>query len=318
MDLAQNVPRVILGTMNFGRQVDEAAADRMVGMFLELGYNEIDTAYNYANGQAEEILGRILSPERRRRVYLATKVNPFGGGNLRPESIVMQVETSLRRLKSDSVDLLYLHAPDPETRIEVTLETCQKLFKEGKFRELGLSNYASWQVADIWHLCRQNGWIPPSVYQGMYNAVTRDVERELFPSLRNFGIRFYAYNPLAGGFLAGRYRQFSEEPQEGRFKLQRVYLERYWKKSHFEALEIIRNASERAGLSMPQAALRWLRHHSVMRGQYRDGVIIAASKLEQWETNLQSLDGELPAEVVDAIEHAWARTRPECPQYFRT
>jgi aflatoxin B1 aldehyde reductase len=318
MKLETNVPRVIFGTMNFGRQLDEAAADRMLGLFLDLGYEEIDTAHNYADGQAEEILGRILTPERRSKVYLATKVNPFDGGNLRPESIAKQLEASLRRLRTDSVDLLYLHAPDLKTPIEVTLEACGRLFKEGKFRALGLSNYASWQVADSWHLCRQEGWVAPSVYQGMYNAITRDVERELFPAIRNFGIRFYAYNPLAGGLLTGRYMQISEEPKDGRFKLQRIYVERYWKKSYFEALEMIRNASAEAGLSMARAALLWILQGSSLNSRGRDGVILAASSLEQWETNLESLSGELPAKVAEAIDRAWERTRPECPQYFRT
>src|SRR5665647_2292129 len=151
--------------MNFGEQVDEITADHMLAMFLDRGYKEIDTAYKYNDGASEEILGRILTPERRGKVYLATKASPLNGGGLGPESIVKQVNTSLRRLKTDYIDLLYLHAPDPKTHIEVTLEACEKLFKEGKFRELGLSNYASWQVADIWHLCKRNGWIIPSVYQ---------------------------------------------------------------------------------------------------------------------------------------------------------
>ena len=318
MNPETNFPQIILGTMSFGGQIDGATADRMVGMFLDLGYHEIDTAYRYTEGHSEEILGRILTPERRTKVYLATKVNPLEGGGLRPEGIVSQIEISLRRLRTDYVDLLYLHAPDSNTPIELTLEACQKLFQEGKFRELGLSNYASWQVADIWHLCRRNGWITPSVYQGMYNAITRDVERELFPAIRNFGIRFYAYNPLAGGILTGRYTQFSEEPQEGRFKLQQTYLERYWKRSYFEALEIIRKGSEQAGLSMTRSALLWILHGSFLRGQHRDGVIIAGSSFEQWESNMKDLSGKLPGEVAEAIDRAWERARPECPQYFRT
>ena len=111
MNLETNAPQMILGTMNFGRQVDEASANRMLELFLDSGYNEIDTAYMYSDGEAEEILGRILTPKRRTEVYLATKVNPFNGGNLRPETIVKQLETSLRRLRADYVDLLYLHAP---------------------------------------------------------------------------------------------------------------------------------------------------------------------------------------------------------------
>ena len=317
MNMEAGAPRIILGTMDFGRQLDQSAADRMVGKFLERGFKEIDTAYKYNDGAAEETLGRILTPDRRGKVYLATKAHPLGGGGLRPENIVMQVDASLLRLKTDYIDLLYLHRPDTRTRIEVTLEACQALFKAGKFRELGVSNYPAWQVVDIWHVCRQNGWVSPSVYQGIYNSITRDVERELFPALRNFGIRFYAYNPLAGGFLTGRYRRFHETPREGRFKLQQSYLARYWKQSYFDAVEIIRNATEQTGMSMTRAALLWILNRSSLRGQYGDGVIIAASNLEQWEINLGSLSGELAPEVAGAIDHAWEKARPECPQYFR-
>ena len=217
----------------------------------------------------------------------------------------------------DPVDLLYLHAPDLKTPIEATLEACQKLFKEGKFRELGLSNYAAWQVADIWHLCKQNGWMVPSVYQGRYSAVTRDVEGELFPAIRNFGLRFYAYNPLAAGLLTGKYHQFSNVPREGRFALKSAYLERFWKKSIFDAVEIIQGASEQVGLSMIQIALRWVLQHSFLKGPSGDGVIIAASNLKQWEYNLNNLSGELPMKVVETLNRAWQKARQECPSYSR-
>jgi aflatoxin B1 aldehyde reductase len=312
-----DVPRIVLGAMNFGGQVDEIAADHMLAMFLDLGYKEIDTAYRYNDGASEEILGRILTPERRSKVYLATKAHPLNGGGLGPESIVKQINTSLRRLKTDYVDLFYLHVPDPKTHIEVTLEACQKLFKEGKFRELGLSNYASWQVADIWHLCKRNGWAIPSNYQGRYNAITRDVESELFPAARNFGIRFYAYNPLSGGLLTGRYSQIGNVPKEGRFALKSAYLKRFWKKSYFDAIEVVREASEQAGLSMIQIALCWLMQHSFLKGPSGDGVIIAASNLKQWEYNLNSLSGELPMKVLEALDQAWEKVRHDCPSYSR-
>jgi aflatoxin B1 aldehyde reductase len=312
-----DVPRIILGAMNFGEQVDEVAADRMLAMFLDRDYKEIDTAYKYNDGASEDILGRILTPQRRSKVYLATKASPLSGGGLGTESIVAQVNTSLRRLKTDYVDLLYLHAPDPKTRIEVTLEACEKLYKEGKFREFGLSNYASWQVADIWHLCTRNGWTIPTLYQGRYNAITRDVESELFPAARKFGIRFYAYNPLSGGLLTGRYSQIGSVPKEGRFALKSQYLERFWRVSYFDAIKVVREASEQAGLSMVQIALRWLMQHSFLKGQSGDGVIIAASNLKQWEYNLNSLSGELPMKVLEAIDQAWQKARHDCPSYSR-
>jgi aflatoxin B1 aldehyde reductase len=152
----------------------------------------------------------------------------------------------------------------------------------------------------------------------MYNALTRDVERELFPAVRNYGIRFYAYNPLAGGLLTGKHARLSEEPMEGRFKSQQFYMDRYWNEAYFEALDIFRIASEQAGLSMTQVALLWLLNHSLLKGQSRDGVILAASNLEQWETNLRNLSGELPQKVAEVIDQAWEKARPECPRYFRT
>ncbi|MCE5263457.1 MAG: aldo/keto reductase [Deltaproteobacteria bacterium] len=317
MNLETGVPRIILGTMNFGEQVDEPAADRMLSMFLDRGYAEIDTASKYTGGASEEILGRLLTPERRGKVYLATKANPLSGGGLGPESLTRQVDTSLRRLNTDHVDLLYLHMPDLKTPIEITLEACAKLHAEGKFREFGLSNYASWQVADIWHLCERNGWKAPSVYQGRYNAVSRDVESELFPAVRRFGIRFYAYNPLAGGLLSGKYSRIDDLPHEGRFAIKASYRERFWKKSYFDAMAVIREAAEQEGLTLLRAALRWILKYSHLQTSSGDGVILAASNLTQWETNLNSLRGELPAKVVEAIDQAWEMARPDCPSYSR-
>lgn len=310
------IPAIILGTWVFGNQVDEGMADRIVGMFLEKGYVKLDTAYIY--GVAEEILGRILTQARREKIYLATKAHPESEAGLRPQRLAEQVETSLKRLKSEYVDLLYLHAPDPKTPIDITLEACHQLFRQGKFRELGLSNYAAWQVADIWHICKQNGWIAPTVYQGMYNAITRDVERELFPAIRAFGIRFYAYNPLAGGLLTGKYLSYKKRPTKNRFALQPIYFDRYWTESYFRAIEVIRSACESKGLAMADSSLRWMQHHSFLKGANSDGVITAASSIEQLEENLNSCEGgDLPEEIVNAFDRAWELARPDCPNYFR-
>jgi aflatoxin B1 aldehyde reductase len=106
-------------------------------------------------------------------------------------------------------------------------------------------------------------------------------------------------------------------PREGRFALKSAYLERFWKKSYFDAIEIVQEASEQAGLSMIQIALRWLLQHSFLKGPNGDGVIIAASNLNQWEYNLNSLKGELPMNVLEAIDLAWQKTRQDCPSYSR-
>jgi len=312
-------PRVVLGTMTFGGQVDEKSADRILGLFLDAGHRELDTAFSYCEGRTEEILGRILTPERRARTVVATKANPWSPAGLKPERVIEQVETSLRRLRTEAVDILYLHAPDLKTPIEQTLEACFTLHRQGKFRELGLSNYAAWQVADIGRLCERRGWMLPLVYQGMYNLATRDVERELFPCVRAFGLRFYAYNPLAGGLLAGKYADPEKAPESGRFHNNEMYQNRYWKKPYFEALERLRAACREAGVSMAEAAHRWLTHHSRMAGRARDAVIVGVSSAEHLEANLADCAaGPLPEPVEKACDETWQIARPDCPQYFRT
>jgi len=156
--------RIVLGTMTFGKQTDSAAATRMVQLYLNNGGFSFDTAFVYADGKSEEILGRILKSFNREKLYIATKAHPMVMGNLSPEAITEQLETSLRRLATDYVDLFYLHQPNLSTPIEITLEACARLHEQGMFRELGLSNYASWQVADIWHICQREGWPVPTVY----------------------------------------------------------------------------------------------------------------------------------------------------------
>lgn len=313
-----NSMKIILGTMTFGDQVDRKTADLIVKMFLEQGHTEIDTAYRYNGGMTEEILGQILTPSLREKVYLATKIYPEKPAGFRPEQMLKQVETSLKRLQTDWIDLLYLHRPDHQTPVETTLEVCQNFFRQGKIRSLGLSNYASWQVADMWHICRQNGWILPTVYQGVYNALSRCAEPELFPAIRKFNIKFYAYNPLAGGLLTGKYLNAEKIPEDGRFKLKKNYQDRYWKKSCFQALEEIRTPCGTHGISMAEAALRWLQHHSLLNTAANDGIILGVTRIEHLKANLRAGDAaKLPQAVVAAYEKSWGIAKTDCQPYFR-
>ena len=109
----------------------------------------------------------------------------------------------------------YLHGPDRTTPYEETLRAVNELYKEGKFKRFGISNYMSWEVAEIVGICRANGWVQPTAYQGLYNAIQRKVEPELFPCLRKFGIAFYEFNPLGGGFFTGRYRSIDDAGEPG-------------------------------------------------------------------------------------------------------
>lgn len=303
--------------MTFGPQVALKDSARMVDVFLNSGYNELDTAYVYNEGETEKILGNILT-KNKRTAYVATKVNPRITGKLDGEAVFEQFEESLRRLNKNKVDLLYFHFPDPNTPIDSALEAVSKLHEQGKVKELGLSNFPAWMVADIYHKCKEKGWPVPTVYQGMYNGLSRAVEKELFPALRNFGMRFYAYNPLAGGLLSGKYSNFEEEPAHGRFTLRPNYQDRYWKKSFFNALQLLVEKCQELNISVAEAAYRWLACHSQLDPSKGDGIIIGASTLNHLTQNISAhKKGALPDVIVEAFEDAWLEAKQDSPDYFR-
>jgi aflatoxin B1 aldehyde reductase len=194
---------------------------------------------------------------------------------------------------------------------------CADLHAEGKFKQLGLSNYPAWQVVEIWHLCEKRGWPTPTVYQGMYNGLTRSVESELFPALRELKMRFYVFNPLAGGMLTGKHTNFENNPSPGRFARLKSYRNRYWKASYFEAVGALTAVCQEKGIAPAEAAYRWLGWHSLLSGAEGDGVLIGASGMSQLEGNLTALSqGALPKQIVDAFDNAWEEARCDCPPYF--
>lgn len=163
------------------------------------------------------------------------------------------------------MDMWYLHAPDRSTPYETTLREVNNLYKEGYFRRFGISNYAAWEVAQICEICDRNNWVKPVVYQGVYNALHRGVEPELFPCLRKYGVEFYAFNPLAGGLLTSRYTRNAEggTGKGSRFDPERRqgqnYRSRYWNEKYFDALDILRP------VSIPTLLLLWV----VLKESYR-------------------------------------------------
>jgi aflatoxin B1 aldehyde reductase len=217
----------------------------------------------------------------------------------------------------------YLHAPDRSVPYEVTFKAVNDLYKEGYFKRLGISNYAAWEVAEIVGICKANGYIQPTAYQGIYNAIHRSVEPELLPCLRKFGISFYEFNPLAGGFFTGRYNSIDDIPEEGsRFDVKRTqgqnYRNRYWKEPYFIALGNIRAVAEKHNLTLTEVALRWISHHGLLKREYGDSVLIGASSLKHIQENLIDLEkGPLPAEVLKVLDEAWVQVQPFASSYFR-
>lgn len=308
--------KLILGTMTFGESVFAPYVGDFVNAFLEAGYDELDTAYVYNEGESERLIGEVL-PGLAHPCRIATKVNPRISGRLDADAAYGQVSESLERMGVPSVDTVYLHFPDPATPVETVLSAMADLHGRGKFAELGLSNFPAWMVADVWHICDRHGWVKPTVYEGIYNPLTRRAEAELDDCLNYFGMRFYAYNPLCGGLLTGRYARFEDDPADGRFTHRPNYRGRYWKRSFFDAVDVIEAAAGRHGISTIEATYRWMAYHSMLNGDRGDAIIVGASKLAHLRQNMEAADsGPLSRDVVEAFEDAWAITKGDSPDYF--
>lgn len=308
--------KLVLGTMTFGESVFGSDVNQFVNIFLDNGYEELDTAYVYNEGNCEKLLGSALK-EIHRPCKVSTKVNPRISGRLDADAVYMQLNGSLDRLGIGCVDTFYLHFPDPFTPINSVLTACTELYNQKKFKRLGLSNFPAWMVADVWHLCDKEGWIKPTVYEGIYNPLTRKAEIELNACLNHLGMCFYAYNPLAGGLLSGRYGKFEAIPSDGRFTHRPNYQNRYWKKSYFDAVDIIKTASEKHRITSIEASYRWLCYHSMLDDKRGDAIIIGASKVDHLKQNMEVIKmGPLPQDLLDAFEKAWEISKPDSPEYF--
>jgi len=308
----------VLGTMTFGQQVGSQEALEMLHLYFESGYNEIDSAYVYNDGATEKLLGKILHNFNREEYIISTKANPRITGRLDKEAVKLQLMGSLESMQLDYVDIFYLHMPDYNTPIENTLEACAELYAQGKFRRLGISNYPAWMLSDIWHICDREEWPKPCVYQGLYNALSRSIETELIPAARYYGVSIYAFNPLAGGLLTGKYGTIRELPKEGRFALRSSYLERYWNEDMLATANSIADSAVKCGLSAADAALAWLVNSSMLSSSFNDSIIVGASKLTQLKQNLSSLSiSEVPEDLQNKFQEAWEAIRAESPQYFK-
>jgi len=311
--------------MTVGGQANKAQAYEILRIFLKSYARDViefDSAHMYPSkeklGLTNQLLGEILRehPDEFEEVKISSKANPWVEGKLSPASVRHQCEASYKSL-GRKMNIFYLHAPDPSTPIEETLGEIDRLHREGLFEEFGLSNYAAWQVMEIYAICVRSGFVLPTVYQGPYSFVCRTIELELLPCLRHLKMRFYAYNATAGGLLTAKYESEDKKPTEGRF-VNPMYLDRYWKPEYFEAVECVKRACLRAGIAPADAAHRWLARHSKLNAALGDGIIIGASAATHVEQNVNACVSQeaLPQEVLDAIEHANRTTKSQF-QYFR-
>ncbi|KAK2873911.1 hypothetical protein FQN49_002002 [Arthroderma sp. PD_2] len=319
-------PRVILGLMTFGP--DEKAMARITSVdefkrcldyFMKRGHYEVDTARTYVDGKQEAFTAQAGWKER--GLKLATKWYPSTPGAHKGAEVRAKVEESLKELQTDCVDIFYLHAADRSVPFSETLETVNDLHKEGKFVQLGLSNYTAFEVAEIVTMCNERGWVRPTVYQAMYNAITRSIEAELIPCCKRYGMEIVVYNPLAGGILSGKYKS-ADVPAEGRYSDThsggQMYRRRYFKDSVFDALRIIEPVAEKHQLSLVEIAFRWVMHHSALNiKDGKDGIIIGVSSYGQLEKNMDDLEkGPLPDDVVAALDEAWIVAKATTANYW--
>jgi len=310
------VSRICFGAMTFGGQTGEEAAARMIGLCREHGINFLDTANVYNRGASEEMLGRLLAG-RRQEFVLASKVRMKMGDEpdlqgLSRGAILRAIDDSLRRLRTDYLDVYYLHLPDYAVPIEETLEAMNELVRQGKVRHVATSNYSGWQVVEMFWISERKGYRPPYISQPMYNLIARGIEQEYLPMCQRFGVSNFVYNPLAGGLLTGKHRR--EAPIAGtRFDKNQMYLDRYWHPSDFDAVDQLREIAAKAGRSLTSLALNWLYRHTEA-----EGIILGASTMEHLEQNLNVLgDGPLDAETLQACDQVWNALRGPTPKYNR-
>jgi aryl-alcohol dehydrogenase-like predicted oxidoreductase len=309
------VAPLCLGTMTFGTEwgwgADLEGCRAMLRRYLEAGGNFVDTADGYTGGRSEEILGQLLVESGERdRVVLATKFtfsarpgDPNAGGNGR-KNVLRALDGSLRRLRTDYVDLYWLHAWDGVTPVEEVMGTLDALVRSGKVRYVGLSNTPAWYLARAQSLAERHGWERLCALQLEYSLVERTVEREHLPAARELGMGVCPWSPLASGFLSGKYGR--EGAGEGRLAKVRgsgnpvfdKFTDRNWR-----ILEVLRDVAKELGRPMAQVAVAWVAR--------RPGVvstIVGATKLAQLDDSLAALGVEIPAPLADRLEEV---SRPE-------
>ena len=315
---------VVLGAVAFGKPKpttrdhplsSDESCNALLQAFADVGGEELDTSRVYQNGNCEAVIGRVPAG---RALRVGTKYHPSVEGGP-----VVQMEETLQALQRESVAIYYLHMPSTEIDLEDTLAEIDQCHAAGQFEEFGLSNFPAWQVVEVAQYCHRKGYVMPTVYQGVYNALNRTAEYELVPVLRNYGIRYYTHGSLASGFLTGKYSR-GVAPVKGvdRFAQSRrirQYEERYLHRGEmFAALDEIIEAAAELGVTTLEAAVRWTQHHSAVDGSLGDAVLIGVSRVEQLEPIMTAArSGPLPDEAVMAFERASEHVKMKSEYYLQ-
>jgi aryl-alcohol dehydrogenase-like predicted oxidoreductase len=315
------VSRLAFGAMTFTAgnkdigavyKVGADLASQLVGRALDAGINFFDTADGYAGGESEALLGAALKPHRD-RVVIATKVGFRTGATLTRAGlsrrhILWSVDQSLKRLGTDWIDVYIAHREDPYTPLEETLAALDVVVRAGKVRYLGFSNWSAWKAAAALEIQKASGLAPFTHGQMYYSLVGRDVERDVIPMMRRYGLGLTVWSPLASGFLSGKYtRQSLSDPNN---RLSGFDILPFDKEQGFKLVERMRPIAEAHDASVAQVAIAWLLARRAVTS-----VIIGSTKLTQLEDNLKAAAVSLNAAEIADLDAATTLS-PVYPNFF--
>ena len=292
------VSAIGLGTNNFGRRVDAAGTARVLDQALDDGVTFIDTANNYGGGQSEDYIGKAIEGKRTQYI-LATKAGMKAGDGPNETGasrhhLFTEVEKSLKRLRTEYVDLYQVHQPDPTTPIEETLHALDQLVSQGKVRYVGCSNYASWEVCEAVWTSRTKHLVSYSTVQPRYSMLDRDVETELVPFCKTYGIGILPYFPLANGFLTGKYRRGEPAPDGTRLAERDRGM---FTDANFDILEGLERFATERDHTVLDLAFAWLLTNPAVTS-----VIAGATKPEQVTANAKTVGWKLSEAEIEEID----------------
>ena len=309
------VSPLCLGAMMFGGQTDERDSGRIIARAREAGINFIDTADVYNEGRSEEVVGRAIGAERDAWILATKMANPRGPGpnqgGLSRRWMFQACDASLARLGTDWIDIMYLHKEDPDTPLEETVIAIADLIRSGKVRYFGISNYRSWRLAAICHICDRLGIDRPVVSQPYYNAMNRMPEVEHLPACHYYGLGVVPYSPLARGVLTGKYDPNAPPPASTRAGRQDTrMMQTEWRRESLLIAQEIKRHAEAKKLTPVQFALAW-----VLNNRFVTAAIAGPRTLDQLESYLPALEYRFEPDDEELVDRLVPAGHPSTPGF---